>query len=347
MNSKQTDTGNSLLQRPTLGYVIAMVVTAITISFIDGMLPLGVSVGESYALLVLIGLLAKDSRLVIAGAIVGTILIFEGFYISDEGVAMWIVWTNRLLSVFIIWLIAILSSSQLRFLEQQEESEKIKTAYQLLQKEKTTLTLIQDMAVLSNSTYPVEEAFQQSMKKICEFTDWPVAHLYIRNGDEEILTSSKVWVLKDWKQFEAFKEITESTSFTPGLGLPGRVLESRKPAFIKNLHKDTNFPRLDLAKQNGLKSGLAFPIMIGPKVVAVLEFYCNETLEEDEKLIETMELIGYLLGRIFERDHAGLKKGEYEDHLRRLYERMKSVRKQESSMDTQQRVAENLDDALR
>jgi hypothetical protein len=57
--------------------------------------------------------------------------------------------------------------------------------------------------------------------------------------------------------------------------------------------------------------------------------------------------IGYLLGRIFERDHAGLKKGEYEDHLRRLYGRMKAVGTLENGPGKVQRIAEGIHEELR
>ena len=87
-------------------YVFIMVVCALIISFIDSQLPQGVSVGEAYAILALIGLMAKDSRLITIGATVGTVLTLEGFYISEHGVALWIVWTNRLLAIFIIWVVA-------------------------------------------------------------------------------------------------------------------------------------------------------------------------------------------------------------------------------------------------
>ena len=336
----------ALLPKSTIGYGILMVLCALAISIVDSLLPRGVSIGEAYALLVLLGLMAKDRRLIIGGAIAGTILTLEGFYISDPGVALWIVWTNRALAIFIIWLIVVFAIAQLRFLEEQKESEKMKAAYELLKQETTFLNLYQEVAIISNSNDPVEDALKQCMQKICDYTDWPVAHLYIRDGDNDLLSPSKIWILRDWKQFEVFRKITENTKFVPGVGLPGRVLASRKAAWIKNVNRDSNFPRARLADEIGLKAGFAFPILIGPKVVAVMEFFAEEALEPNSKLINVMENIGYLLGRIFERDHAGLKKGEYEDHLRRLYTRMKAVRDFESSAGSDQRLAEGIHEEL-
>ena len=303
--------------------------------------------GEAYAILVLLGLMAKDKRLIIGGAVAGTILTLEGFFISEPGLPLWIVEINRALAILIIWLIAVLAFAQLRFLEEQKESEKMKTAYELLKQETTFLQLNQVIAVLSNTNDPVEDALKQAMQTICDYTSWPVAHLYIRDGDNDLLSPSKIWILKDWNRFESFRRVTETTKFVPGVGLPGRVLASGKAAWIKDVTKDSNFPRAHLAEGIGIKAGFAFPILIGPKVVAVMEFFAEDAMEPDSKLINVMENIGYLLGRIFERDHAGLKKGEYEDHLRRLYARMKAVREHETSRGDDPRTAEGIHEELR
>ena len=78
-----------------------------------------------------------------------------------------------------------------------------------------------------------------------------------------------------------------------------------------------------------------------------MEFFAEDAIELDAKLLHVMESIGYLLGRIFERDHAGLKRGEYEDHLRRLYGRMKAVRELENGAGQPQRTAEGIHEDLR
>ena len=303
--------------------------------------------GEAYAILVLLGLMAKDKRLIIGGAIAGTILTLEGFLISEPGLPLWIVEINRALAILVIWLIAVFSLGQLKFLEEQKESERMKAAYDLLKQETRFLELNQVIAVLSNTNDPVEDALKQAMQTICDYTSWPVAHLYIRDGDNDLLSPSKIWILKDWNRFESFRKVTNETKFVPGVGLPGRVLASNKAAWIKDVTKDSNFPRAHLANDIGIKAGFAFPILIGPKVVAVMEFFSEDAMEPDSKLINVMENIGYLLGRIFERDHAGLKKGEYEDHLRRLYTRMKAVRELETRIGDDPRTAEGIHEELR
>lgn len=129
--------------------------------------------------------------------------------------------------------------------------------------------------------------------------------------------------------------------------MPGRVLASSKAAWIRDVTKDSNFPREKQVEQIGLRAGFAFPLFVGTKVVAAMEFFAEEAIELDAELLHVMESIGYLLGRIFERDHAGLKEGEYEDHLRRLYGRMKAVRTLEHVPGEIHRTAEGIHEELR
>ena len=68
-----------MFSKPALVYLILIVVSALGISIVDGLFPLGVSIGEAYTILVLLGFMAKDKRLILGGAITGTILTLEPF----------------------------------------------------------------------------------------------------------------------------------------------------------------------------------------------------------------------------------------------------------------------------
>jgi hypothetical protein len=57
-----------------------------------------------YVVLVLVGLLAGNRRLLLGGAVLGTLLIVAGFLLSPSGVEIWKVLVNRLLSIFTLWM---------------------------------------------------------------------------------------------------------------------------------------------------------------------------------------------------------------------------------------------------
>ena len=318
-----------LLGKPKIIYRAISVILAAIILIADELLPLGVSVGEAYCALVLVGLLGKDKPLIIGSAIAGTILTLIGIWLSPPEAQLWIVWVNRILSIFLIWLTAGFSLLQIQSIVVREETEEIKTAYQLLKQEMNYVKLNRIIAVLANSKQRVEDDLADAMQTICQYTGWPVGHLYLRDDEKEVLNPTKIWHLKDPEKFAPFKKITEATPLALGEGLPGRVVNSGSAEWIIDVLKDKNFPRARQAIEIGVHAGFAFPILIGPKVVGVMEFFSEETLEPDSRLLEVMESIGYLLGRIFERYQANLDKEEYDEHLRSLYNRLESARQTE------------------
>lgn len=154
---------------------------------------------------------------------------------------------------------------------------------------------------------------------------WPVGHLFIcgRRAEDQPgeLISTKTWHIVGMDAgFEEFKQVSEETTFTEGVGLPGRVLASGRPEWSENVTHDPGFIRAPFARKSGLRAGVAFPITIGSEIVGVLEFYSAQVAEPDEALLELMVNLGGLLGRVVERRRAQEALQESEARYRLLVE---------------------------
>jgi ammonium transporter len=183
-----------------------------------------------------------------------------------------------------------------------KRTDELNITNQLLQKESAFVQLHKDIAVSANQTSSFEEAMRLSLERVCKDSGWPVGHMYfVDENSRDNLIPSGLWYLSDPDKFEAFRKITEASILKTGIGLPGRVLASGKPAWIFDVTRDTNFPRAKQAQDIGVRAGFAFPILTGSEVVGVMEFFSSEAVEPDEKLLEIMTNIGTLLGRITER----------------------------------------------
>ena len=180
-----------------------------------------------------------------------------------------------------------------------------KLAEEVLHQKTAFIQLLQEIAVAANESLTIENAMQVALDKLCAHTGWPVGHVYLLADDNTgELVPSTIWHLEGGKRFETFRKVTEATRFDRGVGLPGRVLASGKPAWIIDVTKDPNFPRAKLALKIGVKAGFAFPVLIGKEVVAVLEFFSQEAIEPDNSLLEVIAHIGTQLGRVIERKRA-------------------------------------------
>ena len=185
--------------------------------------------------------------------------------------------------------------------------------------------LLQVVTVAANEASTMEEALQVCLDQVCSHTGWPVGHVYIPSEDSSRnLIPTTIWHLNEPNRFETFREVTEVTPFESGVGLPGRVLENGRPAWIVDVTQDPNFPRAKLARDIGVRGAFAFPVMIGPEIVAVLEFFTPDPAELDEKLMQVISHLGIQVGRAIERkrNEEALRKSEarYRDLVENIEE---------------------------
>lgn len=148
-----------------------------------------------------------------------------------------------------------------------------------------------------------EDVMRACLKEVCIFMQWPVGHFYLVSdkNSSRILMPTPLWYLEDENKFESFVNITESSIFQPGEGLPGEVLATGKPHWIMDIHKSTNFSRARKTKELNLKSGFAFPIMVKNQTAGVMEFFSTEISQPDEWTLEVMANIGVQVGQAYHR----------------------------------------------
>ena len=187
----------------------------------------------------------------------------------------------------------------------KNEIENHLETHKVLQYKTKFIQLFQEIAFTANEAMTVEEAMQICLDKVCLFTGWPIGHIYLTDSVGNKMIPSKTWhVTGPPQRFETFRKITETTLLDSELSLPGRVLKSGKPVWIKDLEEDPNFLRTKLAKRINVKAGFAFPVLEGKRVVAVLEFFSDESKEPDNTLLEALSNLAVQLGRVTERKRS-------------------------------------------
>lgn len=111
-------------QRSSKRVLAAAVVLAGIVLGVDLSIPLGVAGGVPYVAVVLVSLWSSNPRLPIWSAIGCSILTGLGFLLSPAGGIPWMVFTNRFLALFAIWVTAVLGlrwrTAQLEMVRQQD-----------------------------------------------------------------------------------------------------------------------------------------------------------------------------------------------------------------------------------
>jgi diguanylate cyclase (GGDEF)-like protein len=165
------------------------------------------------------------------------------------------------------------------------------------------LELLGAVAGASNQATTLDDALQVAVDGICQYLGWSVAHAYVTRSDGE-LASTRVWHLDDPQALEEFRRVSEGTTFEPGAGLPGSVMETGRAAWIEDVQGDPAFIRRPLVARSGLRGALAFPILVGNQTVGVIETLSHGPASPDRRVLALVGQIGIQLGRVVERMRA-------------------------------------------
>ena len=104
--------------------------------------------------------------------------------------------------------------------------------------------------VLSESIN-ISEAMQKILHVICENGRWVIGEIWLIDKDNDMLRLDTIWN-KPLLDISEFETISRKITFQKGIGLPGRVWERGKPAWIIDVGSDANFLRWSVAFKIGL-----------------------------------------------------------------------------------------------
>lgn len=147
------------------------------------------------------------------------------------------------------------------------------------------------------------EATRQILQGICESLGWDLGEIWMVDQQANVLRFLDMWH-KASLEVEEFKALNRQTTFTPGIGLPGRVWASSEPVWIADVVKELSFSRFKINAQVELHAAFGFPIRSGHKILGVITCFNREIQPPDQDLAKTMNSIGEQVGQFIERKQA-------------------------------------------
>ena len=180
--------------------------------------------------------------------------------------------------------------------------------------EKLQVAQLAVSVALAQST-TLAEAAPLFLKTICEMLGWDMGAIWLVEPDHQRIRCDAVW-LAEAVPAQDFVAATCDCRFLSGIGLPGRVWASGKPAWLTDVAKEPNFPRAPIAVKAGLHASFAFPITIGDKVVGVIECFSREVRPFDPELLGMMTDVGLKIGLFLNRLRMAEKAKESDERFR-------------------------------
>jgi len=153
--------------------------------------------------------------------------------------------------------------------------------------------------VLAEADSPAQSTLK-ILETICESLDWDMGAFWRVDAHRDRLRCTTIWS-RSTISVPLFEALTRNTTLERGVGLPGRVWVDAQPAWISELARDANFPRLSAAVEDGLHAALALPIALRGDCLGVLEFFSREARPPDLAILEMMNNLGTQIGQFIER----------------------------------------------
>jgi PAS domain S-box-containing protein len=169
---------------------------------------------------------------------------------------------------------------------------------------------------LAEST-TVSEVAQRILAALGTSLGYSVGAFWQADPQAQVLRRVEFWHQPS-APFTRFEAASRESTFSRGVGLPGRVWASGQPAWIPDVTKDDNFPRAAAAALEGLHGAFAFPVVLGHTVLGVVEFFCRQVREPDPDLLEIVGTVGSQTGQFLERRRV-------EGEIRRLNENLERL----------------------
>lgn len=185
------------------------------------------------------------------------------------------------------------------------------------EREKAGQLVIYSISKVLSRREPLDETIPICLKILCEQFGWTVGEFWQPTATGEELRCAAFYSSDD---VSPFREVSESITFGKGVGLPGRVWETKNSAWINDVVADGNFPRAAQAKRAKLHGAFAFPIMSGDDFLGVFAFFGDTVHRPDSRTIRVLDLVATEIGHLIENKRMELLLFESEQRFKAIFD---------------------------
>ena len=185
--------------------------------------------------------------------------------------------------------------------------------------------------ILSESQ-SVKQTIPKILQAICENLGWDLGQLWTANqylatsASREkkdkinpILRCVEMWSGRTITARE-FKAIAWQTTYTLGVGFPGRIWAKRSPLWTRDIMHSSDFSRTQKATATGLHAAFGFPIIDDSEVLGVMVFFSREVQPKNVELLQMMASISSQIVNFIKQKQANDLLLKSEERYRNLFE---------------------------
>lgn len=196
-------------------------------------------------------------------------------------------------------------------------AELVSSALERLHERATRREAEEDMEVLATvlranaGRNSVDDIAKVALDLVRSSFRWTYASYWVLDKTEKTLRFS----VESGSIDDEFRRATREARFEEGEGLSGRAWVSRDLVFASDVSEFSDAARAPLAKRTGIKSGIAFPIVVKGRVLGVMDFLSVDELRPSDRRLTMLRDVARMvsgaaeqvaLANEFERDVKGV-----------------------------------------
>ncbi|MCT9096380.1 GAF domain-containing protein [Haloarchaeobius sp. HME9146] len=169
-------------------------------------------------------------------------------------------------------------------------------------------SLLYDVADAVERADSFEDAVSAAITLVCDRTVWQYAETWVpvETDDGDLVAEpGPVWY-GTTGDLRTFRAVSRHFSFPRGVGLVGRAWETGDIEWVRDASKSEPgyFRRAAVARDAGLRAGIAAPVTDGENTVAILVFFRRDGRERNRTSIHLVGAVAKLLGLVARIERA-------------------------------------------
>ncbi|MEX0958502.1 MAG: EAL domain-containing protein [Burkholderiales bacterium] len=142
------------------------------------------------------------------------------------------------------------------------------------------------------------------LQTVCETMGWACGGCWLVDAADDSLECFELWGL-DTPPIRRFLGFCRNKAFNPGPKGPlGQILRTGAPVWIPDIDSENDMVRAEIAKEAGLHSSFAFPMIASGTTLGVMEFFSANRQQPDEDLLALSVSLGNAIGSYWMRKMA-------------------------------------------
>jgi len=165
------------------------------------------------------------------------------------------------------------------------------------------LRMVHDVAMAVAEAPDVHAALAAALYRMCATAGCEGGQAWLPAPAGDSLECSPAW-FGVGPEIEEIRRVSRTLKPAPGVGLPGRVWQTKQPVWLNHFDPESQWPLAAALRDTGFVGAIGLPVLAAGQVVAVLEMFIGATDQPRDRAEHALNAMAAQLGSVIQRENA-------------------------------------------